>query len=296
MAGYSASYRCLSPVLKRSALARPSRRHDVELVWCDKGCLCPGLCCGRHKGEAIHDHARAHRSAPRPLGPIRWLSPRSIAKQPLRAPPQRADGVDILEDRAHLRRVSAGRVRRARRAYNPDGVTADGHSIIYIADMGNNTVRAVNLRVGTISTVAGNGRGGDGDPAIQARLNSPGGLAVDRHATLYIAEIGDDRVRAVDLHTGIIRTVTGDGRRGDREDGDPAVRAELGSPAGLAVGGRGILYIADFYNNGVRAVDLRTDIIPSLQANPDRLSGRFTRQYHIAIDTVHCYLALGTEA
>ncbi len=180
--------------------------------------------------------------------------------------------------------------------YNPDGVTADGHSIIYIADMGNNTVRAVNLRVGTISTVAGNGRGGDGGPAIQARLNSPGGLAVDRHATLYIAEIGDDRVRAVDLHTGIIRTVTGDGRRGDREDGDPAVRAELGSPAGLAVGGRGILYIADFYNNGVRAVDLRTDIIPSLQANPDRLSGRFTRQYHIAIDTVHCYLALGTEA
>ena len=153
----------------------------------------------------------------------------------------------------------------------PTAIATDGRGILYIADSGNNRVRAFNSSARTIVTVAGDGLrggGGDGGPATRAYLYSPDGVVVDGRGTLYIADTGNDTVRAVDPRTGTIMTIAGGGRRDTRGASSPAVRADLGGPAGLAVDGHNRLYIADFSNNRVRAVDLRTGTITTIAGRP----------------------------
>ncbi len=140
----------------------------------------------------------------------------------------------------------------------PNGVAVDGSGNLYIADSGNDRIRKVDP-TGTITTVAGmgeNGRGrgysGDGGPAVEAQLAGPVGVAVDGSGNLYIADRGNRRIRKVDSR-GRITTVAGTGEHGG--DGGPAARAQLNSPAGVAVDGSGNLYIADRDNDRIRKVD-----------------------------------------
>ena len=72
---------------------------------------------------------------------------------------------------------------------------------LYIADIGNNRVRRVDLATVVIYTLAGTGvagSAGDGGPATAAQLNAPYGVALDS-ANLYIADSGNKRIRRVDL-------------------------------------------------------------------------------------------------
>ena len=71
---------------------------------------------------------------------------------------------------------------------------------MYIADYGNSVIRKINTS-GTISTVAGdgiNGYSGDGGMAINARLNHPGGLAIDKYGNFYFGDVYDYVVRKID--------------------------------------------------------------------------------------------------
>jgi sugar lactone lactonase YvrE len=86
----------------------------------------------------------------------------------------------------------------------PSGLAVDTHGILYIADSANNRVRRVDL-AGNISTLTGTGRAGfkgDNGPAGDAELNDPVALAVDSAGNLYIADLGNNRVRLVRLGTG----------------------------------------------------------------------------------------------
>ena len=79
------------------------------------------------------------------------------------------------------------------------GVAADRFGNLYLSDTDNHRVRKVNA-AGTISTVAGTGAAGfsgDGGPASEARLNLPYGLAVDSAGNVYMADLGNNRVRRV---------------------------------------------------------------------------------------------------
>ena len=108
----------------------------------------------------------------------------------------------------------------------------------------------------TVSTVAGDGNwtyGGDGGPAIHARLSYPGGIAVELNGNLYIADTGNNRVRRV-TPDGTINTVAGTGNEGFSGDGGPALNAELDSPTDVALGPDGSLYIVDFHRKKVRRV------------------------------------------
>jgi sugar lactone lactonase YvrE len=102
---------------------------------------------------------------------------------------------------------------------------------------------------------------GDGNLAVQALLNFPTAVVVDRAGHLYIADTLNHRVRRVDAATGVITTVAGLGRPQCFGDGRLAVEAGLNEPAALAVSDEGILYIADQSNNRVMAVDLATGVI-----------------------------------
>src|SRR5207253_459783 len=126
---------------------------------------------------------------------------------------------------------------------------------LYIADYGNNAVRAVDLSSGVIQTIAGTGTqgyNGDNIPATMASLNHPLGVAVDNVDDLFIADAGNNRIRMVDLSTGIISTVAGNGTHGFSGDGGLAMDASLSSPGAIAVGSNGDLYIADTSNSRIR--------------------------------------------
>ena len=92
---------------------------------------------------------------------------------------------------------------------------------------------------GTITTVAGNsstrGFAGDGGPAVNATLNYPYGVAVDSSGNLFIADLGNDRIRMVRASDGVIKTVAGNGKFGDQGDGGPALSAEFKFPRDVAV-------------------------------------------------------------
>jgi uncharacterized protein (TIGR03437 family) len=135
----------------------------------------------------------------------------------------------------------------------PNGLTVDSAGNIFIADTGNGRIRKV--AGGSIATVAGNGSfgyNGDNIAATSAELTSPSGVAVDSAGTLYIADLGNHRVRKVSA--GIITTVAGTGTSGYNGDNIPAVSAELDAPWGVALDASGNLYIADTDNNRIRKV------------------------------------------
>ncbi len=134
-----------------------------------------------------------------------------------------------------------------------EGVAADNARNLYIADASDHRVRRVS-KSGIIQTVAGTGVfgfSGDGGPATQAQLNSPYGLALDVQGNLYIADLGNARIRRVALD-GTIKTVAGGGTlaAGGANDGTLATSVALSAPRNLAFDGNGNLYISDF--NGER--------------------------------------------
>src|ERR1700722_9381244 len=113
------------------------------------------------------------------------------------------------------------------------GLATDGSGNLYIADAGDHRVRKVAAN-GVIETIAGTGIlgfSGDGGPAAQARLNSPYGLALDPQGNLYIADLGNARVRRV-APDGTITTVAGGGAlpAGEANEGSPAAILALSAP------------------------------------------------------------------
>ncbi|MFL0251444.1 X2-like carbohydrate binding domain-containing protein [Clostridium neuense] len=128
--------------------------------------------------------------------------------------------------------------------------------IIYIVDTSNNRIRKIDAVTGNISTIAGTtqaGYAGDGEAAINAMLNSPRGICLDKDGNIYIADYGNGRIRKID-GAGIITTIAGNGSRGLSGDGNLATNAVL-SPTGLAIDNEGNMYVADYSNNRIRKID-----------------------------------------
>ncbi len=128
-------------------------------------------------------------------------------------------------------------------------------------------VSGVSAQVNLITTYIGNGTGGyagDGGPATAAtvRVNTPGMLNFDPSGNLYICDNSNNRLRKVDMTTGIISLVAGSGATGVGGDGAAATACQFGAGggfnpgvAGVAVDGSGNIYVSDGTNNKIRKID-----------------------------------------
>ncbi len=138
----------------------------------------------------------------------------------------------------------------------PQGLVLDAVGNLYIADANDHRVRKVKPD-GIIQTVAGNGIpgfSGDGGPGASAQLNRPYGIALDTAGNLYIADLGNARIRLLTPH-GTITTLAGGGAINPvRVSNLPATSANLNSPRNVAVGPHGIVYFSDFGGQQVYSV------------------------------------------
>jgi len=130
-----------------------------------------------------------------------------------------------------------------------EGVVTDPMGNIYISDASNHRVRCVSPN-GNIRTIAGNGVAGfagDNGPASASQLNSPYGLAFDFAGNLYIADLGNARIRQI-TPSGTISTIAGGGTlpAGGKNEGSMAASLAFVSPRNVAIDGNGIVYISDF--------------------------------------------------
>ena len=170
----------------------------------------------------------------------------------------------------------------------PSAVTVSASGIVYIADTGNNVVRAVDPTTGNINTYAGGATTvcsiktlqvdpeGDGCPATEATLKAPAGLTTDSFGNLYISDTGDNLIRRVDSMTGTINldaglitgaTTCSAATDSPYGDGCSPTQAEFSGPTGLANDGTGNLFVADTGNNKIRMISEGNNLVTSVAGN-----------------------------
>jgi sugar lactone lactonase YvrE len=163
------------------------------------------------------------------------------------------------------------------RAYSGDGGPATAAALnmphelrfdrsgnLFIDERDNHVIRRVDGKTGIISTVAGTGVAGfsgDGGPGTRATLRQPHSIVFDRDGALLICDLGNNRIRRLDLATGLIGPFAGTGEAKPTPDGAALTEAPLRSPRTMALAPDGDLYLALREGNAIYRLDHRTRTI-----------------------------------
>lgn len=140
-----------------------------------------------------------------------------------------------------------------------EGLTFDTVGNLYISDAEDHRLRRVGP-TGVITTAAGNGAfglRGDNGPAADAQLYRPYGVATDTLGNIYIADLGNQRIRRISP-SGIITTIAGSGEIRPPGEGGEAVAARFQAPRNVATDQLGNLYVSDFLDHRVYRIGLST--------------------------------------
>lgn len=155
----------------------------------------------------------------------------------------------------------------------PYEIRFDKAGNMFFVEMKNHIVRRVDARTQLISTVAGTGEAGfsgDGGPAGKAQFRQPHSIALDPQGGLLVCDIGNHRIRRVDLKTGRIDTWAGNGERKPTPDGAPLAGTPLNGPRALDLDPQGNLYLALREGNAVYRIDSRTRTIHHLAGTGEK--------------------------
>jgi sugar lactone lactonase YvrE len=148
---------------------------------------------------------------------------------------------------------------------NPFAIAMDASGTMYIVEHGAQRIRKVEATTGKVTTIAGTGTAGynsDGIAATSAQLNWPRGIALDKDGNIFIADVGNARVRKVDAASGLISTYAGGGITNG--NGITATAATLSEPYDVALDKDGNLYIAERMASRIRKVDGETHLISTI--------------------------------
>jgi len=184
-------------------------------------------------------------------------------------------------------------------------VTPDGD--VFLADTWNNRVRLIDAKTSEISAYAGTvtkGFGGDGGPAAKAQFGGVYCIAFDpKGEQMYLADLDNRRIRAIDLKTGIVRTIAGNGEKGVPEDGTLAIKAPLLDPRAVAADKKGNVYILERGGHALRVVDANgrirtvagTGKAGATGDGGDALKATFNGPKHLCIDRDGSVIIADTE-
>lgn len=136
----------------------------------------------------------------------------------------------------------------------PEGIAVDDKGNLFVADTYNNIIRKIDAH-GIVSTLAGkpgkrNKGSADGRGAA-ASFSHPCGIAVDKKGNVYVADVGNNKIRKITAD-GLVSTYAGTGARGT-ENGSSA-QATFYQPFGVATDDAGNVYVADYQNNTIRKI------------------------------------------
>ncbi|MBX3010195.1 MAG: beta-propeller fold lactonase family protein [Caldilineaceae bacterium] len=141
----------------------------------------------------------------------------------------------------------------------PHELQFDAAGNLYIAERDNHIIRKVDAQTQVISTLAGTGTpgfSGDGGPAASAQLRQPHSIAVHPDGRrLLVCDIGNHRVRQIDLVTGVIEPFGGTGERQPTPEDVPIASAPLNGPRTITFDHAGNLYLALREGNAIYRVN-----------------------------------------
>ncbi len=146
----------------------------------------------------------------------------------------------------------------------PHEIRFDRAGDLFIVDMNNHAVRKINLKTGTISTLAGTGKpgySGDGGPAAKAQFDKPHSIQFGPDGNLYVCDIGNHVIRRIDMETQMISTFAGTGKPGPTPDGAPIQNTTLKGPRSIDFDRHGNLWLATREGNQVFKFDLKANTI-----------------------------------
>ncbi|MEP6669974.1 MAG: hypothetical protein ABJF10_12520 [Chthoniobacter sp.] len=164
--------------------------------------------------------------------------------------------------------------------FGPDGS-------LYICDIGNNAIRKVDMKTGTISTFAGTGKPGDtpdGAPIEGTPMRGPRSLDFDQQGNLWLVTREGNQVLKFDLKAGTISIVAGTGKKGFTGNGGPAREATLSGPKGIALDAAGNAWLADTESHSIRMINAKTGILELIAGTGEKGDGPDG-------DPLHCQMA-----
>ncbi len=162
-----------------------------------------------------------------------------------------------------------GQATAANIAY-PLGINLDNSQNVYFSDLyGYNVIRKITVSTGVISTVAGTGStsggyNGDNIQATAAMLNGPHDVVLDGYGNLYIADLYNNRIRKVDVSTGVISTVVGAGTASSTGDGSVSTSATVNQPCYSRFDSSGNYYISECEGSRIRKIITVSTDIPTI--------------------------------
>ena len=133
----------------------------------------------------------------------------------------------------------------------PYSVAVDFNGTIYVADTGNNRIRTISPS-GYVSTFAGSGFiGSDDSQGVFATFSSPKDLTVDLNRNVYVADLGNNRIRVISP-SGLVSTFAGSGSIGCIDD--QGYSASFARPGGITVDAFGTVFVSDTGNQKIRSI------------------------------------------
>lgn len=156
----------------------------------------------------------------------------------------------------------------------PFSLAIDGQGALYVADAGNHAIRKIDMSDPArpvVSTLAGGSLGTRDGAIADARFNTPNDVGFGPDGVLYVADFGNNSIRAIDLVKKTVRTVAGGSLAGFR-NGTGTVAA-FNAPTGLTVASDGMIYVADNQNHRIRRITPAGEVISIAGQRPGFADG-----------------------
>lgn len=187
----------------------------------------------------------------------------------------------------------------AARFHSPHSLAVGGDGAIYVADTLNHRIRRIDPQTDVVTTFAGTTKGyaGDGGPAAKAQFNGIYCIALNpAKDKMVVTDLENRRIRLIDVKSGVVALVAGNGKRGVPADGAVAVDAPLFDPRAAAMDSKGNVYVLERGGHALRVVD-REGKIRTLIAGPKDARGEKTLAgpKHLCVDRADDVIIADTD-